>query len=161
MEYFSCLKKLQRFRTLLSTLVYSLVYMPLPGPPAEKLPPPPIIMFNTQKGMKSGCWWPTLSRPETCLIRLTKVNNLETYHYVAKLGHRCGSERDITQVLLPGHDTPSVLCYRPISLDICNSSFSLPDWSLVNKMPLCRLNKCVMVHANTSHNHSLRSGEFN
>lgn len=27
--------------------------MPLPGPPAEKEPPPPIIMFNTAKGMKS------------------------------------------------------------------------------------------------------------
>lgn len=28
--------------------------MPLPGPPAEKEPPPPIIMFSTAKGMKSA-----------------------------------------------------------------------------------------------------------
>ena len=34
-----------------------------PGPPAEKLPPPPIMVFKTQKGMKSGCWWETDSRP--------------------------------------------------------------------------------------------------
>ena len=27
--------------------------MPLPGPPAEKEPPPPIIMFSTAKGRKS------------------------------------------------------------------------------------------------------------
>lgn len=27
--------------------------MPLPGPPAENEPPPPIIMFSTAKGMKS------------------------------------------------------------------------------------------------------------
>lgn len=39
---------------LLSTLRYSLVNMPLPGPPAEKEPPPPIIMFSTAKGMKSS-----------------------------------------------------------------------------------------------------------
>lgn len=28
--------------------------MPFPGPPAEKLPPPPINMLMTQKVMKSG-----------------------------------------------------------------------------------------------------------
>lgn len=39
-----------------STLRYSLVNMPLPGPPAEKDPPPPIIMFRTAKGMKSSSW---------------------------------------------------------------------------------------------------------
>lgn len=30
--------------------------MPLPGPPAEKEPPPPIIIFNTAKGMKSSSY---------------------------------------------------------------------------------------------------------
>uniref|UniRef100_A0A182F6B6 Uncharacterized protein n=1 Tax=Anopheles albimanus TaxID=7167 RepID=A0A182F6B6_ANOAL len=35
----------------------SRVYMPLPGPPAENEPPPPIIMFNTQAAMKSLSWW--------------------------------------------------------------------------------------------------------
>ena len=34
-----------------------------PGPPAEKLPPPPIKVFKTQNGMKSGCWWETDSKP--------------------------------------------------------------------------------------------------
>jgi len=38
-----------RFKTFL----YSLVYIPLPGPPALKDPPPPIIRFNTHDGTKS------------------------------------------------------------------------------------------------------------
>mmetsp|Transcript_1173 Transcript_1173/g.3866 ORF Transcript_1173/g.3866 Transcript_1173/m.3866 type:complete len:304 (+) Transcript_1173:464-1375(+) len=32
---------------LLSTLMYRREYMPLPGPPAEKLPPPPMSRFST------------------------------------------------------------------------------------------------------------------
>ena len=39
--------------------------MPLPGPPAEKEPPPPIIMLSTQKAMKSGSPWAQLSSPTT------------------------------------------------------------------------------------------------
>lgn len=39
---------------LLSTFRYRRVNMPFPGPPAEKDPPPPIIMFSTAKGMKSS-----------------------------------------------------------------------------------------------------------
>lgn len=50
---------------LLSTLVYRRVYIPFPGPPALKLPPPPIIMLRTQWVTKSLCWWPTDSRPIT------------------------------------------------------------------------------------------------
>lgn len=38
-----------RFKTFL----YSLVYIPFPGPPALKDPPPPIIKFNTHDGTKS------------------------------------------------------------------------------------------------------------
>lgn len=50
---------------LFRTLRYSLVYMPLPGPPAENEPPPPIIMFRTQKAIKSGSLWAQLSSPNT------------------------------------------------------------------------------------------------
>lgn len=50
---------------LFRTLRYSLVYMPLPGPPAENDPPPPIIMLRTQKAMKSGSLWEQLSSPTT------------------------------------------------------------------------------------------------
>lgn len=39
--------------------------MPFPGPPAENEPPPPIIMFSTQKAMKSSSLWEQLSRPNT------------------------------------------------------------------------------------------------
>ena len=45
-------KKLQN-TYLLSTLRYRRVYIPLPGPPAENDPPPPIIIFNTQNETKS------------------------------------------------------------------------------------------------------------
>lgn len=50
---------------LLRTLVYSRVYMPFPGPPALKDPPPPIIMLRTQIGIKSGSWWEYPSSPIT------------------------------------------------------------------------------------------------
>ena len=40
-----------------------LSYSSSPGPPAEKLPPPPIKVFMTQKRIKSGCWCDTDSRP--------------------------------------------------------------------------------------------------
>lgn len=50
---------------LFSTLVYSRVYIPFPGPPALKDPPPPISMLRTQIGIKSGCWWEYPSRPIT------------------------------------------------------------------------------------------------
>jgi len=33
---------------LFKTFTYSLLYIPFPGPPAEKDPPPPIIMLSTQ-----------------------------------------------------------------------------------------------------------------
>ena len=32
-----------------------LVILPLPGPPAEKDPPPPINIFSTQNAIKSSC----------------------------------------------------------------------------------------------------------
>lgn len=49
----------------LSTFVYSRVYMPLPGPPAENEPPPPIIKFSTHDATKSGSWWEVPSKPIT------------------------------------------------------------------------------------------------
>lgn len=39
---------------LFKTFLYSLVYIPLPGPPALKDPPPPIIKFKTHDGTKSS-----------------------------------------------------------------------------------------------------------
>lgn len=39
---------------LFSTFVYSLVYIPFPGPPALNDPPPPSIIFKTQIAIKSG-----------------------------------------------------------------------------------------------------------
>lgn len=48
-----------------STFVYSRVYIPLPGPPAEKEPPPPIIKFSTHDATKSGSWCDVPSNPIT------------------------------------------------------------------------------------------------
>ena len=39
--------------------------MPLPGPPAENDPPPPISMLSTQNAMKSSSLWEQLSSPTT------------------------------------------------------------------------------------------------
>lgn len=50
---------------LLSTFKYSLVYIPFPGPPAEKEPPPPIIILRTQKATKSSSLCEQLSNPIT------------------------------------------------------------------------------------------------
>jgi len=50
-------------KSALQFRIFYLVYIPFPGPPAEKEPPPPIRMFKTQKLIKSGCWCETLSNP--------------------------------------------------------------------------------------------------
>lgn len=50
---------------LFKTFKYNRVYIPLPGPPAEKLPPPPIREFKTQNGMKSLSLYEQLSKPKT------------------------------------------------------------------------------------------------
>jgi hypothetical protein len=50
---------------LFKTFKYNLVYIPFPGPPAEKDPPPPIIILSTQKLMKSSSLCEQLSRPIT------------------------------------------------------------------------------------------------
>lgn len=39
--------------------------MPFPGPPALKLLPPPIIIFKTHSGTKSGSSWEQASKPIT------------------------------------------------------------------------------------------------
>ena len=41
--------------------------MPLPGPPAENEPPPPIMVFKTVKAKKSGSSYGAVSMPtEMC-----------------------------------------------------------------------------------------------
>uniref|UniRef100_A0A915IZ47 Uncharacterized protein n=1 Tax=Romanomermis culicivorax TaxID=13658 RepID=A0A915IZ47_ROMCU len=56
----------------LKTFKYKRVYMPFPGPPAEKLPPPPRREFRTQNGTKSGSLYEQLSNPKT---KCAKVGN--------------------------------------------------------------------------------------
>lgn len=43
--------------------MYRRVYMPLPGPPALKEPPPPIIIFKTHIGINCLSWWEQPSKP--------------------------------------------------------------------------------------------------
>jgi hypothetical protein len=47
----------------LRTFKYSLEYIPFPGPPAEKDPPPPIRALRTAKAKKSGSVKDVLSKP--------------------------------------------------------------------------------------------------
>ena len=47
----------------LSTFVYRREYIPFPGPPAEKEPPPPRSIFKTAKENISGSVYFALSNP--------------------------------------------------------------------------------------------------
>lgn len=85
--------------------------IPLPGPPAEKEPPPPIIMFSTAKGMKSSSCERREGRAEPRgdaqlhaaqgpTGTYQEGTALQSYHDVRELGERGRAQTDVGHISL-------------------------------------------------------------